>query len=362
MEVGILKLGALIIFVSIRNMNKKLLSDQNTEVYKNYRRVLPFFKELVFDSNNSISKYWSEEINGFEYIFEASPSIINNLRHHCHHITGELPYAYRDHHNYNAPKFKSKLELLNTLLEKDILVPEPNILGGFGHNINGKLINKDTLKYHESLIALEKYGLLNEINEINNPVICEIGAGWGGFTHCLSETINNSKFVIVDLAETLIFSYLYLSELYPNKKVKLFNYESNSITDCDFLLIPSSKFIDFEDEIDLTVNLCSFQEMTSPQVEEYIKKVSNQKSKFIYSLNRDLNKNNADLKRSVSQIISDHYEINFIKLLNITYTDINPLNNNVSIRKIIKSNLRKIINKNSENSNFSYQHIIGKIK
>ena len=197
MLVNILKLGALIIFVSISKMNNKLLSNQNTEVYKNYQRVLPFFKELVFESNNSISNYWSEEINGFKYICEASPSIINNLRHHCHHITGELPYEYRDHHNYNASKFKSKLELLNTLLDKDILVPEPNILGGFGHNINGKLINKDTLKYHESLIALEKYGLLNEINEINNPVICEIGAGWGGFTHCLSESINNSKFVIV---------------------------------------------------------------------------------------------------------------------------------------------------------------------
>ena len=81
-------------------MNKKLLTNQTTDAYKNYLRVLPFFKELVFDSNNSISNYWSEEINGFEYIFEASPSIINNLRHHCHHITGELPYEYRDHHNY----------------------------------------------------------------------------------------------------------------------------------------------------------------------------------------------------------------------------------------------------------------------
>ena len=94
------------------------------------------------------------------------PSIINNLRHHCFHITGEFPYAYRDHHRYNAPKFKSKLELLSSLTNiKDILVSEPSILGGFGHEIDGKLINKDTLKYYESLIALEKTGILNEINQ-----------------------------------------------------------------------------------------------------------------------------------------------------------------------------------------------------
>ncbi len=342
-------------------MENKFLSNQNTEVYKNYQRVLPFFRELIFNSNSAISDYWLQEINGFEYIFEASPSIINNLRHHCYHITGEFPYGYRDHHDYNAPKFKSKLELLNSILEKDILVPEPEILGGFGHNINGKLINKDTLKYYESLIALEKNGIFNEIKKIDTPIICEIGAGWGGFTHCLSQTISNSKFIIVDLAETLIFSYLYLSELYPNKQVKLFNYEASSINECDYLLVPSTMFNNINDEIDLTVNLCSFQEMTSDQVENYIKKLSNQKSKFIYSLNRDLNKNNSLLKRSVSKIISDYYEINFVKLLNISYTDINSLNNNISVKNVIKENVKKILKKTTEKSNYSYQHIIGKI-
>ena len=342
-------------------MENQFLSDQSTEVYKNYQRILPFFKELIFNSKNSISDYWNEEIHGFEYIFEASPSIINNLRHHCFHITGEYAYAYRDHHKYNAPKFKSKIELLNTLLEKDILVPEPSVLGGFGHQINGKLINKDTLKYYESLIALEKSGILNEINKLSNPIICEIGAGWGGFTHCLFQKLNNSKFVIVDLPETLIFSYLYLSELYPDKKIKLYNYEANSINECDFLLIPSDSFEEFSEQIDLTVNLCSFQEMTSPQVEKYIKKISSLKSEYIYSLNRDLNNNNHLLKRAVSEMISEYYEIKFIKLLNISYTDINSLNNNKSLRKTIKQILRKILKGPDKKNNFSYQHIFGKI-
>mgnify|MGYP001162486278 FL=1 len=345
----------------MNKMNNQFISNENTRVYKNYQRVLPFFRELIFNNKNSVSDYWSEEIHGFEYIFEASPSIINNLRHHCFHITGEFPYAYRDHHRYNAPKFKSKLELLSSLTNKDILVSEPSILGGFGHEIDGKLINKDTLKYYESLIALEKTGILNEINKKVNPVICEIGAGWGGFTHCLFQTINNPKFVIADLPETLIFSYLYLSELYPNKKVKLHNYEADSINECDFLLIPSNNFTELNDHVDLTVNLCSFQEMTSPQVEEYIKKVSSLKSEYIYSLNRDLNNNNHLLKRSVSEMISDFYEINFIKLLNISYTDINSLNNNKNLRKTIKQSLKKILKGTAEKNNFAYQHISGKI-
>ena len=62
-------------------------------------------------------------------------------------------------------------------------------------------------------------------------------------------------------------------------------------------------------------------------------KVSSLKSEYIYSLNRDLNNNNHLLKRSVSELISDFYEINFIKLLNISYTDINSLNNNKNLRR-----------------------------
>ena len=78
----------LIIFGTMNTMTVQPLSDKNTRAYKNYKRVLPFFRELIFNPENSVSDYWSEEINGFEYIFEASPSIINNLRHHCYHITG----------------------------------------------------------------------------------------------------------------------------------------------------------------------------------------------------------------------------------------------------------------------------------
>ena len=351
----------LIIFGTMNTMTVQPLSDKNTRAYKNYNRVLPFFRELIFNPENSVSDYWSEEINGFEYIFEASPSIINNLRHHCYHITGEFPYGYRNHHNFNTGKFKSKLDLLNSIIEKDILIPEPSILGGFGHKIYGKLINKDTLKYFESLIALEKTGILNELNKNETPVICEIGAGWGGFTHCLSETINKAKFVIVDLPETLIFSYIYLSELYPDKTIKLYDFETTSINDCDFLLIPGDRFEEYSNGLDLTVNLCSFQEMTSPQVEKYIKKVSEQNSKFIYSLNRDLNKNNSLLKKPVSEIISSNYEIDHIELLNISYTDINSLNNKVSYIKIIKNIVKKLLRKPNEKSNFDYQHIFGKI-
>ena len=128
-------------------MQKEFISNSNTAAFQNYKRILPFFKELISKKENSISDYWADEVKGFEYIFEASPSIINNLRHHCYHITGEFPYPYRDHHNFNAPKLKSKLDLLNSLTEINLAVPEPRNLGGFGYQFEDGLYNKDTLKY-----------------------------------------------------------------------------------------------------------------------------------------------------------------------------------------------------------------------
>ena len=63
--------------------------------------------------------------------------------------------------------------------------------------------------------------------------------------------------------------------------------------------------------------------------------------------------NNNLLKRSVSEMISEYYEINFIKLLNISYTDINSLNNNRNLRKTIKQSLKRILKGATEKNNLS---------
>ena len=98
--------------------------------------------------------------------------------------------------------------------------------------------------------------------------------------------------------------------MFPEKNVKLFNYETSSLDDCDFLLIPNTDFYNYKENVDATINICSFQEMSSNQVKSYVKKVYNLKSNYIYSLNRNLNKNNNLLTESVSATISNFYNIN----------------------------------------------------
>ncbi|MBK65676.1 MAG: hypothetical protein CL769_01785 [Chloroflexi bacterium] len=342
-------------------MSEYTVSNKDSKAFLTYQRILPSFKDLILKQKSSVSDYWAEEVDGFSYMLEAPPSIINSLRHHCYHITGELPYQYRSHHTYNSYKYKSKLELLNSLTTADLIVPEPKNLGGFGYEFDGKLFNKDTLKYYECAIALEKSGILDYLKNLNDPVVCEIGAGWGGFTYYLSKLVDNLKFIIVDLPETLMFSYIYLSDLFPGKNVRLFNYETSSLNDCDFLLIPNTEFNNYKESFDATINICSFQEMSSGQVKSYIEKVYNQKSNYIYSLNRNLNKNNNLLTDSVSNTISSFYKINELNLLNIPYTDVDVRNNNESKKIKLKNLVKKILMKTQEPQNHSYQHFFGKI-
>jgi hypothetical protein len=41
------------------------------------------------------SAYWREELGSFEYMLDASPLIVEKLRHHTYHVTGLRVYDYR---------------------------------------------------------------------------------------------------------------------------------------------------------------------------------------------------------------------------------------------------------------------------
>ena len=55
------------------------------------------------------SEYWREELAGFEYLFDASPLLIEKLRHHSYHVTGLKVYDYRSHKVAAKARFVEKL-------------------------------------------------------------------------------------------------------------------------------------------------------------------------------------------------------------------------------------------------------------
>ena len=65
--------------------------ETETPGYKNYLEARDAaFKMLEAGSRAGAkaSAYYEDEMRGLEYMLDASPLIVKNLRHHCHHITG----------------------------------------------------------------------------------------------------------------------------------------------------------------------------------------------------------------------------------------------------------------------------------
>ena len=61
------------------------------------------------------SDYWSGELSRFEYMLDASPLVIEQLRHHTHNLTGLLPQHYRESLESKKTQFAEKLAALRGL-------------------------------------------------------------------------------------------------------------------------------------------------------------------------------------------------------------------------------------------------------
>jgi putative sugar O-methyltransferase len=302
--------------------------------YQNYLRVRGnVFKclEMMDARAGAPSSYWKEELAGFDYLLDASPLIIEKLREHCYHITGIKSYEYRLHHAHAAEPFRKKLALLKALDSDGLFVGENASLGGFGHDIDGQLVNIDTLKFYESLIAMQKAGLLTPAKgqRGERQVWLEIGAGWGGFAYQVKTLFPNVTYVIVDLPQTLLFSATYLMSVFPQARCAFYPEASleevqSSTKSYDFIFLPHFMFQRLNLRVNLAINMVSFQEMTTEQVVGYVKNLKNMGCEQLYSHNRDRSGHNPELT-TVTSIIEDHFgSPREIEVLGYGYTSLTP--------------------------------------
>jgi glycosyltransferase involved in cell wall biosynthesis len=298
------------------------------------------------------SAYWREKLETIDYMIEASPLIINKLRHHAFHITGIRPYDYRskgDDARVDARRehFEGRLNALRELGGDRLLVPESPALGGFGFEIGGRLFNVDTLKFYEVLIGMERGGVLAALRQHERPVVCEIGAGWGGFAYQFKTLFPNSTYVIVDVPELFLFSATYLGTLFPEAHLAFAGADETAASDADFVFVPQTQASrDTIGAPDLLVNMVSFQEMTDAQVRRYADMASQAGCPFVYSFNRERSPFNTELI-SVSDVLADWYQLTEVPVLKTDYTN--------AMRRLPKAG--KVL----ERSELNCRHLVGRL-
>ena len=295
------------------------------------------------------SAYWREELETIDYMIEASPLVLRKLRHHAFHITGIRPYDYRSKGDNRREYFEARLNALRELGGEGLLVPESPALGGFGFDIGGRLFNVDTLKFFEVLIGMERGGVLPALRQRERPVVCEIGAGWGGFAYQFKTLFPNATCVIVDFPELFLYSATYLGTMFPDARLAFVGADDPSadVRGADFVFVPQT--LAGRETIgapDLVVNMVSFQEMTDAQVRRYAEIAASAGCPFIYSFNRERSAYNTELIR-VSDALADTYQLTEVPVLQSDYTN--------AMKRMPKPN------KVQERSEFNYRHLVGRL-
>lgn len=334
--------------------NRRLKELENSPEYQAYldvRREVFRLKDLEQPLRTGVnlpSQYWRADLALFDYMLDASPLIIKKLRHHCHHITGLRAQDYRPSRDAARRNISEKLEALVNLAGRDLLVPESDALGGFGFEIGGALFNIDTLKFFEGLVALRRGEILPIFENGERRLVVEIGAGWGGFAYQFKSLFPNTTYVIVDFPELFMFSAVYLKVLFPEARIAFYGNDARPFSawwgEVDFVFIPNTMFESLDTPtIDLGINMVSFQEMTSSQVEAYVKGLHDRNCKYLYSLNRNRSPHNPELSNA-SSIIAKYFWPHEIEVLPVAYTS------------SLSANPRK---KKPQKHEFPYRHIIG---
>jgi len=270
------------------------------------------------------SDYWHEELEGFEYMLDASPLVVDKLRHHTYHLTGLRVYEYRSQRDKHRRALAEKLEALRELGE-DLAVPESPALGGFGFEIDGGLWNVDTLKFLECSLALRRGGVLPALVERPGRLaVWEVGGGWGGYAHHFKTLFPDTTYLITDLPEVLLFSATYLMTVFPDARVRFHAPGDGAaafadLDEVDFVFASNTALAETRPaRLDLALNMVSFQEMTTAQVRGYARHARELGCPWLYSLNRDRSHYNVEIS-SVGQVLRESYWMHEVPMLPVSY-------------------------------------------
>ena len=176
-------------------------------------------------------------------------------------------------------------------------------IGESNHSINifDKFVDYNELFLIDFACKLQEYAL----DSLSEPIICEIGGGYGALARMISSH-NKCKYILIDLPEANLISSYYLDQHFAShgKKILYFcdlnkdNISYEDIHDFDFIVLPPNvRFLD-NLKVDLFINTRSMMEMQSGTINEYFKLIQSNIDEKGYFLNI-----NRYIKRTVGENI-----------------------------------------------------------
>lgn len=165
-----------------------------------------------------------------------------------------------------------------------------------------EFIHPANKKYHDSvpnrMLTPNFLRSVSEANQIKKYArstnrVLELGAGCGYTARVISLWLKPEKYFIIDLPETLCFSFVHLSLCFPDKKLLYVSSEEDLavVEDYDIVFVPTFFAESLPNkQFDVFLNTASMGEMLNDNIRYWINYIQNVADvDFIYVLNRFLN-------------------------------------------------------------------------
>jgi putative sugar O-methyltransferase len=206
---------------------------------------------------------------------------------------------------------KKELSLLSKLINNRFI--KKNLLTtNFGNLKNLIKIKKILLDSGQLYFIYWLYLLKQNLKKIE--YICEIGAGFGGFSAKMIKNYSKAKYLIIDLPEANFLSSYFLSKNFPNKKI-LLGYEKkeeiiykSDFNKYDIIIIPPWFKVEGI-KFDLFINTRSMMEMDKEVIFKYFEFIQNNISEKGYFFN--VNRYFKDTVREPLKLTNYPYDINW---------------------------------------------------
>ena len=160
-------------------------------------------------------------------------------------------------------------------IPEHLRLPQPRKFAEIGWAYGDGILNDDAYFSQVYLVEMDENGLLALLMaRPRPPVVLEIGGGYGNLGRCIRQLVPNVRYIIVDLPESLAFSSIYLSTLFPDAPVEFVDVGGV----CRQLDRPGFSFVSSaaltpallgKTRLDLAINTMSLGEMSDAQKDFY---------------------------------------------------------------------------------------------
>ncbi len=181
------------------------------------------------------------------------------------------------------------LEVWAALLDGDGVLEEmamPPIGNPFGYDVEGHVVNWNSIVNHA-----RAYRCLRMLQDIERPVIGDIGGGFGGFAYSLLRRQSPLVYINFDIPENLIISSYYLSMAFPDKRFLFYDsydmpMDRETLQQYDAVLLPNFMIPRMEGlSVNFFNNTISFSEMEYDTICEYFCQIDRVCNKYFYHEN-----------------------------------------------------------------------------